>query len=169
MARQVLLKKLDVAKSSKFYGIVADEYTGISNKQLLSICLRWVGENFIGNEDFVGYYEISNIKSDTIANAIKDGLIRMQLSLQNFRAQAYDGASNMLGKKSEVAIQIIDIQSKALATHCQGHSLNLGMKSTMTTSTFKNDVMGTVTEIIFLVIPRSENECLGDIKRQHSI
>ena len=77
MARQALLKKLQVVKSSKFYGIIADEYTDISKKQLLSICLRWVGENFIVNEDFVGYYEIPNIKSDTIVNAIKDGSIRI--------------------------------------------------------------------------------------------
>ena len=44
----------------------------------------------------------------------------MQLSLQNLSAQAYDGASNMLGKKSGVAIQILVVQLKVLATHCQG-------------------------------------------------
>ena len=83
---------------------MADEYTDISNKELLSICIRWVGVSLTVNEDFVGYYEIPNIKNYTITKFIKDGLIRMQLPLQDLRAQAYDGVSNMLGKKSGVAV-----------------------------------------------------------------
>ena len=38
--------------------------------------------------------------------AIKDSLIRMQLSLNDLRAQASDGGSNMLGKNTGVSIQI---------------------------------------------------------------
>ena len=165
MARQVLLNKMDMIKTSAYYGIMADEYTDISNKELLSICVRWVAENFTAHEDFVGYYEIPNIKSDTIVAALKDGLIRMQLSLDNLRAQAYDGASNMLGKKSGVATQILADQPKALVTHCQGHSINLGVKNTMSNSKMMKDVMGTVVEIISLVkySPKRER-MLGDIK-----
>ena len=117
------------------------------------------------NEDFIGFYEIPNIKSDIITNAIKDGLIRMQLSMQNLRAQAYDGASNMLGKKSGVATQILIEQPKALVTHCQGHSLNLGIKNTMNNCKLMKDVMGSVTEIICLVkySPKRER-MLEDLK-----
>ena len=42
----------------------------------------------------------------TIPTAIKDYLIRMQLSLNDLRAQAYDGASNMFGKNTGVSVQI---------------------------------------------------------------
>ena len=54
---------------------------------------------------------------------------------------------------------------KALSTHCQGHLLNLGIKTTMTNSKQMKDVMGTVTEIISLVkySPKREN-LLGNIK-----
>ena len=75
-------------------------------------------------EDFVGYYELLDIKSDTIVTTIKDSLIKMQLSLNDLRAQAYDEASNMFGKNSGVSVQIAAKQPKALSTHCQGHSLN---------------------------------------------
>ena len=164
MAKQVLLKKLELIRSSKFFGIMADEYTDISNKELLSMCFRWI-EDFKVHEDFIGYYELPDIKSDTIVTAIKDSLIRMQLSLNNLRAQAYDGASNMFGKNNGVAVQIAADQPKALATHCQGHSLNLGIKTTMTNSKEMKDTMGTVTEIISLVkySPKREN-LLGSIK-----
>ena len=97
MAKQVLTKKLESTRSSKFFGIIADEYTDISNKELLSMCFRWIKDLRV-HEDFVGYYELPDIKSDTIVTAIKDSLIRMQLSLNDLRVQAYDGASNMFGK-----------------------------------------------------------------------
>ena len=38
MAKQVLAKKLESIRSSKFFGIIADEYTDISKKELLSMC-----------------------------------------------------------------------------------------------------------------------------------
>ena len=78
-----------------------------------------------------------DIKSSTIVTAIKDSLIRIQLSLNDLRAQAYGGASNMLGK-------IADEQPKALSSHCQGHSLNLRIKTTMANSKQMKDVMKTV-------------------------
>ena len=92
-----------------------------------------------------------DIKIDTIVTAIKDSLLRMQLSLNDLGAQAYDGASNMFGNNTGVSVQIAAEQPKALSTHCQGHSLNLEIKITMTSSKQMKDIMGTVTEIISLV------------------
>ena len=40
MAKQVLLKKLESIRSSKSFGIIADEYTDLSNIELLSMCFR---------------------------------------------------------------------------------------------------------------------------------
>ena len=128
------------------------------------MCFRWIKDLRV-LEDFVGYYELPDIKRGTIVTAIKDSLIRMQLSLTDLRAQAYDGASNMFGKNTGVSVQIAAEQPKALSTHCQGHSLNLGIKTTMTNSKQMKDVMGTVTEIISLVkySPKREN-LPGNIK-----
>ena len=56
MAKQVLAKKLESVRSSKFFGIMANEYTDISNKVLLSMCFGWI-EYLRVHEDFVGYYE----------------------------------------------------------------------------------------------------------------
>ena len=43
--------------------------------------------------------------------------------LSNCRGQTYDGASNMMGKKSGISTTILAEQPKAVAIHCQGHSL----------------------------------------------
>ena len=42
IAKQVLAKKLESLRSSKFFGIIADEFTDISNKELLSMCFWWI-------------------------------------------------------------------------------------------------------------------------------
>ena len=38
MAKKALAKKLESIRSSKFFGILDDEFTDISNKELLSMC-----------------------------------------------------------------------------------------------------------------------------------
>ena len=75
----------------------------------------------------------------------------MLLSLNDLRAEAYDGASNMFGKKAGVSVQFSTEQPKALLTHCQEHPLNLGIKTAMTNSRQRKDVrvMGAVTDHFF--------------------
>ena len=74
-------------------------------------------------------------------------------------------ASNILGKNTGASFQTAAEQPKALSTHCQAHSLNLGIKITTTNSKQMKDLMGTVTEIISLVkySPEKEN-LLGNTK-----
>ena len=105
------------------------------------MCFRWIKDLRV-HEDFGGYYELPpDIRSDTIVTAITDSLISMQLPLNDLRAQAYDGASNIFGKNTGVSVQIAAEQPKALSVHCQGHSLNLGIKATMTNSNQMKDAM----------------------------
>ena len=78
-------------------------------------------------------------------------MLRTQISLDNCRGQCYDGASNMLRKKSGVAKQILDIHPKAFATHCHCHSLSLSVKETTKESKILSDTMDTNGEIAILV------------------
>ena len=86
-----------------------------------------------------------------VVSAIRDVLLRAQISLNNCRGQCYEGASNMLGKKSGVAKQILDIQPKAFATHCHCHSLTLSVKETTKESKILSDTMDTSGEVAILV------------------
>ena len=99
---------------SKVFSIIADECTDINNQEELTICLRWVDTTLEAHEDFLGFHLIPDIASDTVVSVIKDAFIRLQLSLQNCRGQCYDGASNMLGKRSGIANQIQDVQKKPI-------------------------------------------------------
>ena len=97
IAHQILRGLTDEIRDS-LYATIWDEYTDISNKEQLALCLRWVDEIFNIHEDFLEFYEPDNIKSDTIVSAIRDVLLRTQISLDNCRGQCYDGARNVLGK-----------------------------------------------------------------------
>ena len=76
MAKQVLSKRLEAIRKG-FYNIMCDEGTDCSNFEHLSFNTRIVDDELEVHEDFLGFYEIENIKSDTIVSAIKDVLLRL--------------------------------------------------------------------------------------------
>ena len=98
MARQVLSKKSEAIRKG-FYSIMCDESTDCRNLEHLSFNTRVVDDELEVHENFLGFYEIENIKSDTIVSVIKDVLLRFNLSPDLCRGQIYDGASNIVGKK----------------------------------------------------------------------
>ena len=66
MPKQLLRKKLfDINRSSMFC-LMCDEYTDVSNKQQLSMCVRWIDDSLYPHEDFLSFYKLPNIASDTI-------------------------------------------------------------------------------------------------------
>ena len=89
--------------------------------------MRWVDENLIPHEEFIGLHVIPDTSADEIVAIIKDILLRMNLRIENARGQCYDGASSMSGKRSGVATQIKFLNRKCLYTHCYGHALNLAV------------------------------------------
>ena len=80
-----------------------------SNKVQLSICVCTVVDDLNVHKNFLGYYEIPNIKSETIVAVVKEALIRLQLAL---------------------VAEILKEQPKAVPTHCHAHSLSLSVKDT---------------------------------------
>ena len=89
-------------RRKQLFSIIADKSAEVSNKEQSSLYLRSVDENLNAFKDFLVFYQLENIKSDTIVHVTKEILIRMKLRYSNCRGQAYDGASNMMGKHSKI-------------------------------------------------------------------
>ena len=106
MGAEVLREKLATIRDRKFFSIVADEGTDISNLEQLSFCVRTVDNGLNVDKDFLGFYEIDNIKSETVVKAIQGILRRCSLSLDECRGQTYNRTSNMMGKHSGVSTKI---------------------------------------------------------------
>ena len=66
---------------------MTEEGTNISNLEQLSFCARTVDDDLNVNNNFLRFYEIDNIKSETVVKAIKDILVRCSLSLDGCRGK----------------------------------------------------------------------------------
>ena len=151
ISSHVLCAKLSTIRERKFFSIMADERTEVSNIEQLSFCTGSLDDDLNVSEDFMRFHDLKNNKSETTVNAIKDILLISHLSLENCCGQTYGGASNMMGKRSGVSFQISAEQQKAMTTRCQGHSLSLAIKSLTKDCTILRNTLGTVGEICVLV------------------
>ena len=70
MALRILREIALNIQSSVFYTIMADE-TAVSNTEQLVICIRWVDENLIAHEDFIGMHPIERTTADVIVGVLK--------------------------------------------------------------------------------------------------
>ena len=62
----------------------------------------------------MGFYQVENIKSETLYNNVKNALGWMDIPLTKCKGQCYDGASNMVAAKTGVATRINEIKSVPL-------------------------------------------------------
>ena len=136
---------------NKFYSIMADDVTDYRNKEQFVIYFRWFDKGFNTCEDFIGIYNIDNIKADTLAKVIKDVLIRLDIPLSNARVQCYDGAKKMCGIKNDVSNKNFLENSRAFFTHCFGHVLNLAVRYMMKNVQFLKESMDTTYKISNLI------------------
>ena len=151
MALSILRDIAQNIRNSVFYSIMADETTDLSNREQFVLVLRHVDEKLVANEEFIGLNKVDSIDSDTLTTSIEDCLLRMNLSVNNCRGQCYDGASNMSGCKNGVAKQFSDKETKAIYTHCNGHTLNLAVGDTVKKSKIMRDALDTTYEMSKLV------------------
>ena len=124
-------------KKAIFFAVLADEVCS-HNVEYLPLCLCFVDERCNIREEFVAFIKLERVRAIDIANAIVSMLEELGLSLNDLRGQGYDGSSTMRGEKSSVQKQLLDRQSKALYTHCAGHSFNLALVSSCTIPCVRN-------------------------------
>ena len=146
--------------SGKWYTIMVDETTDISNTEQMVFCLRYVDDCLEVNEEFIGLQSLESTTAEVIISFIKDILLRMDLRIENCRGQCYDGASTMAGHKSGVAKGIMELEPRALYTHCYGHALNLAVQDSIKHVKLMKDTLDTTHEIIKLIKKSPKREAI---------
>lgn len=128
---------LEEIKKAKYYSVIADELSDVSNKEQLSISFRYV---FDGNvkEVFADFVEVERITGKELADTIVQSLTKWGLSLTHMRGQCYDGASNMAGARSGCSAIIRQMAPLAIYQHCAAHRLNLAIVSACKIMAFRN-------------------------------
>ena len=60
---------------------MADECMNVSNKEPLTICLRWVDENLVDHKDVLGLYNVGTVEVKSLIKVIIDVVCRAGFSL----------------------------------------------------------------------------------------
>ena len=120
--------------------MIADEVTDVSNKEQLSIALRYVDiDTLLVREDLVGFVECdTGISGCTLAAKITNTLEELGLDLEHLRGQAYDGAGNMDGSVRGTAALICAHHPLAMYLHCSSHCLNLAVVKSLEVANVRN-------------------------------
>jgi Domain of unknown function (DUF4371)/hAT family C-terminal dimerisation region len=153
---------LSQVKSARYFSVMADEVTDISNTEQMSLCIRYFYGSQI-EERFLDFILCDGLDGNSLATSIIDKLQSYGLDLSLLRGQCYDGAGNMAGKIKGAAAIISARFPKALYVHCNSHVLNLSVVHACQIQQVRN-MMGTLTELcIFFKYSPKRHKRLQDM------
>ena len=117
----------------------------------MTVVVRSTTDRFEVHKEFLGMYQVPSIDTATLTEATIDALCRMNLPLSKLRGQCYDRASSMKGVRSGVAKGILHKESRAIYTHCYGHSINLAVNDALKVSKPIRAALETTHEVTKLI------------------
>lgn len=121
----ILIKEVN---ECKFFSILCDEISDLSHIEQISLSIRYVDLKLcLIKENFICFVPVYECTGENLANTIIQKLKEIGLSLEFLRGQGYDGGANMSGKYRGVQARILNLQPKAIYTHCASHRLNLSL------------------------------------------
>jgi hypothetical protein len=138
---------VDEIKKAGFFSIIADETMDISRLEQISLCVRYVTNDFIINERFLGFWSTATTDGATLFTLLTDTLLSLGLSLNQVRAQCYDGASNIRGRYSGLAARVQEVENRAIYIHCHAHQLNLALQSACCAVRDIRNILGTISSL----------------------
>jgi len=86
-----------VHEGSKVFSVIADEARDISNKEQMSLIIKYVDKHHKIHESFIAFVECGSTRGEDIANLIETKCLQLKLDMNMCRGQGYDGAGNMAG------------------------------------------------------------------------
>jgi hypothetical protein len=122
---QILKGIVIKVQKAQFFSIIADETSDSAHQEQLCICVRYISEDNMVTEEFVGFGSVEDLTAASISQEIMVRMKTIGLDLKNCVGQGYDGASAMAGHKGGVQALIRREFPTAVYVHCASHSLNL--------------------------------------------
>ncbi len=171
MANDVLRNKvLPNMRNARWFGVMADETEDMSNKEQMTIIVRWVDNDYNIYEEPIGLVQLNKTDAETLCKALKDVLLRCILPLADCRGQGYDGAAAMSGKKSGLSTRIKNDYPSALSVHCFAHCVNLNCQDAAKKHRVIRNALDLVWEIVGLIKYSPKRAHLfSEVQHEHSI
>ena len=153
-------------RESKYFSVIADEAADISNKENLSIVVRFVDNNQTICEEFAGFHLCEEGTTGlAIKNLIINAATELGISMNDCGGQCYDGAGNMAGRLNGASSLIKADHDKAIYVHCMNHRLNLCIADTCSLPLVR-EMMATVRKLseFFNNSPKRQQYLIKSIK-----
>lgn len=142
--KEEIVKKVNAATC---FSVMADETTDISQKEQLSICLRYVDEEKgCIREAFLEFVPTLDLTGKGLAKLIIDSLKSNNINCEYLVGQGYDGAAAFSGYLHGAQACIQKDFPMALYVHCSAHSLNLALSNSSSLPLIRN-FMGTLQSV----------------------
>ena len=146
---------------AQFFTLIADEVTDCSNKEQLSLVLRYVDrESSQIREDLVSFVECdTGVSGKGIANKLLSFLRIHSVVPLKLRGKAYDGAGSMSGKINGTASLIFREYPLTLYLNCASHCLNLAVVKSLDDNNVRS-MMGVLNKmwIFFSSHPKQQRK-----------
>ncbi|XP_023735844.1 uncharacterized protein LOC111883758 [Lactuca sativa] len=107
--------------------LLVDEAHDESNREQMSIVLRFVNKDGVIMERFLGLVHVRDNTSQTLKNRIYFLFTHKNLDFKSIRGQGYDGASNMRGHFKGLQALISKDCPSAYYVYCFAHQLQLAL------------------------------------------
>lgn len=105
-------------KQTRMFSVMADGAADTSNKENLSLVLRYVDSSKNIREEFVGFRLCGDATTGNAIRVLIINLVRdLGLTMDNCRGQSYDGAGNMAGRYVGASTLIQHQFPKAIYVH----------------------------------------------------
>ena len=148
LGNAVVTKLADtIRRESQQFAIIVDGTQDCAGVEQQSLCVRYVDSTLEPQEVFLGLYEPPDTCGATIAKMVKDALMHIGLSVDELRAQTYDGASNMTGEYRGCQAIISSRHPLVLWFHCGAHCANLVAQSAASSVAEVRDAIACIHEL----------------------
>ena len=132
IGRQIRQYIASRVQQAKWFTVIADEVTDASNKQQLSLVVRFEDVVGIIRQDFVDFIACDEgLTGEQVSVKILNGVTSLGLDPANLRGQCYDGAGNICGPVKGAACRITEQHTQATYLHCVSHCHNLVVVSSL--------------------------------------
>jgi len=110
---------------------MTDDETNVRNEQVLSKCVRYLNSDSAAVvEQFMAVSPLQSTTAETDAAAISGVCRTRALDMTKIVALAFDGASNMSGRRGGVQALLKDRHCpRTVYIHCHSHRLQLALKN----------------------------------------
>ena len=151
---------------SKYFSILVDETTDISNVEQLTFCIRYIDkDNIKVCEDFLCFVPISSTTAENISSVILNTLNELGLDIKYLRGQGYDGAAAISGQFKGTQAYISEQQPKAIYVHCMSHCLNLAVSGSCKVQDIRNCLGIVEKAYVFLNTPKRQQVLCKNIDK----